>query len=96
MTKYKIVKRTGEFKRKEIRQGCTLNDVEPKIVETFMTKEEAIEKLKEYHSSYLKFSTPIGTLYSIEEYMVDETEYNADGEFIDQVTWKITPMPSIE
>lgn len=78
MKKYRIDKRMSEINyknREDIRPGCTCDDPEPEKVEEYETLEEAQEALKKYESSIYKFSSPIGTMYEVTEYAIQEIEY---------------------
>ena len=51
MKKFEIVKTTAEIswkERNEIKEGCTMYDVDPEKIASFGTKEEAEKELKKY------------------------------------------------
>ena len=81
MKKYEIMKNSAEFNwkhRKEITTGCTMDDVEPEKIGEFEELEEAEEELKK-HKTEISES---GGLFSVTEYMIQENEYDEDGEWI--------------
>lgn len=81
MKKYEIMKNSAEFNwkhRKEITTGCTMDDVEPEKIAEFKKLEEAEEELKK-HKTEISES---GGLFSVTEYMIQENEYDEDGEWI--------------
>lgn len=101
MKKYDLVKRTAEFaykSRKEIKEGCTAFDPSPEYVKTFDTLEEAKKELAKRKTSVSKFENHNMTFYSVEEYVIEENEFEFDEDenefvqtgFID--TLETTPM----
>lgn len=101
MKKYDLVKRTAEFNRrdrKEIKEGCTALDSEPEYLKTFDRLEEAKKELAKRKTSVSKFENHGKTFYHVEEYVIEENEYEYDedeGEFVqtDLIdTLEITPM----
>lgn len=101
MKKYDLVKRTAEFaykNRKEIEEGCTAFDPSPEYVKTFDTLEEAKKELAKRKTSVSKFENHNMTFYSVEEYVIEENEFEYDEDenefvqtgFID--TLETTPM----
>lgn len=81
MKKYEIMKNSAEFNwkhRKKITTGCTMDDVEPEKIGEFEELEEAEEELKK-HKTEISES---GGLFSVTEYMIQENEYDEDGEWI--------------
>lgn len=96
MVRYEIKRMSGEFEKDSIIQGCTIFDLEPEIMESFASKNEALKRLAEYHTTYRTFSAPDGMKYSVSEYCVAETAYDEDGEFVSSTIWDISPMPKID
>lgn len=101
MRKYDLVKRTMEFNRKnrrEIKEGCTALDPDPEYIKTFDDLEEAKKELAKRKTSVSKFENHNMTFYSVEEYVIEENEFEFDedtGE-LEQTdfgdTLEITPM----
>lgn len=82
---FEIKKNTIEISYKDrmnIKPGCTLDsiDSEPEIIESFDTKEAAIEALKKYSTDISIFSSPNGQVFAITEYYIEENEYDEDGD----------------
>lgn len=101
MIKYDLVKRTAEFNRqnrKEIKEGCTALDPDPEYIKTFDDLEEAKKELAKRKTSVSKFENHNMTFYSVEEYVIEENEFEFDEDenefvqtgFID--TLETTPM----
>lgn len=101
MKKYDLAKRTAEFNyknRKEIKEGCTAFDPDPEYMKTFDTLEEAKKALAKCETSINEFQYHGMTFYHVEEYVIEENEFEYDeGEeklvqtdFID--TLEMTPM----
>ena len=101
MIKYDLVKRTAEFNRRdrrEIKQGCTALDPDPEYIKTFDDLEEAKKELAKRKTSVSKFENHNMTFYSVEEYVIEENEFEFDEDenefvqtgFID--TLETTPM----
>lgn len=101
MRKYDLVKRTAEFNRRdrrEIKQGCTALDPDPEYIKTFDDLEEAKKELAKRKTSVSKFENHNMTFYSVEEYVIEENEFEFDEDenefvqtgFID--TLETTPM----
>ena len=69
--------------RMNIKPGCTLDNIDsdPEIVESFDTKEAAIEALKKYSTDISAFSL-CGTVFNVTEYYVEENEYDEDGDVV--------------
>ncbi len=81
MIKYDLVKRTAEFNRKnrkEIKQGCTALDPDPEYIKTFDDLEEAKKELAKRKTSVSKFENHNMTFYSVEEYVIEENEFEFD------------------
>lgn len=101
MIKYDLVKRTAEINRqnrKEIKEGCTALDPDPEYIKTFDDLEEAKKELAKRKTSVSKFENHNTTFFSIEEYVIEENEFEFDEDenefvqtgFID--TLETTPM----
>lgn len=101
MKKYDLVKRTAEFNyknRKNIEEGCTALDPSPEYIKTFDDLEEAKKELAKRRTSVSKFENHNMTFYSVEEYVIEENEFEYDEDekklvqtgFID--TLETTPM----
>ena len=88
MTIYELKKNTREMsfkERKEIREGCTLDqrDMEPELIASYEDKEEALAELRKYRSDIRSFSTAVGTMYLVTEFYVEENTYDEDGKFVE-------------
>lgn len=68
--------------RMDIKPGCALDNIDsdPEIMESFDTKEAAIEVLKKYSTDISTFSSPNGQVFAITEYYIEENEYDEDGD----------------
>lgn len=92
MKKFEIVKTTAEIswkERDEIKEGCTMYDVEPEKIASFVTKEESEKELKKYKTDVCTS----GSLFTVEEFSIQENEYDEDGEWIGGGDiWEFTPM----
>lgn len=92
MKKYELKKCSAEFtwkERKEIKEGCTMYDVEPERIGEFESLEKAEEELAKYETEI----SESGGLFSVTEYMIQENEYNDEDEWIGGGDiWKFTPM----
>lgn len=81
MIKYDLVKRTAEFNRKnrkEIKEGCTALNPDPEYIKTFDDLEEAKKELAKRKTSVSKFENHNMTFYSVEEYVIEENEFEFD------------------
>lgn len=81
MIKYDLVKRTAEINRqnrKEIKEGCTALDPDPEYIKTFDDLEEAKKELAKRKTSVSKFENHNMTFYSVEEYVIEENEFEFD------------------
>jgi hypothetical protein len=81
MIKYDLVKRTAEFNyknRKNIEEGCTALDPSPEYIKTFDDLEEAKKELVKRKTSVSKFENHNMTFYSVEEYVIEENEFEFD------------------
>lgn len=84
MKKFEIVKTTAEIswkERNEIKEGCTMYDVDPEKIASFGTKEEAEKELKKYKTDVCAS----GSLFTVEEFSIQENEYDEDGELAKSV-----------
>lgn len=82
MKKYELKKCSAEFawkERKEIKEGCTMYDVEPEKIGEFESLEKAEEELTKYETEI----SESGGLFSVTEYMIQENEYDDEDEWID-------------
>lgn len=95
MKKFEIVMRRAEISwknRKSIKEGCT-TDGEPELIKSFDTLEEAKEELRKFQTSIRKLSNGSLSYFEIEEYMVEENDYDEDGEWESGGDiWEITKM----
>lgn len=68
--------------RMDIKPGCALDNIgsDPEIMESFDTKEAAIEALKKYSTDISTFSSPNGQVFAVTEYYIEENEYDEDGD----------------
>ena len=100
--KFELIKNYVEIKRKDkerIVEGCTVmqENGEPEIIKSFDNKEDALKELEKYETEIDRISAPIGTIYGITEYYVQETAYNGEGDFLENSgIWKFTEMPAID
>lgn len=80
--------------RMDIKPGCTLDNMnsDPKIIESFDTKQAAIEALKKYNTDISTFSSANGTMFDITEYYIEENEYYEDGDMICNGVWEESKM----
>ena len=101
MKKYDLVKRTAEIKykdRKEIEEGCTAFDDSPEYIKTFDTLEEAKKELAKRKTDVSKFSCHGMTFYKVEEYVIEENEFEYDedeSKFV-QMKIEVVEIPSHE
>jgi len=86
MIKYEVIKRSKEFRyedRSEIVTGCTVTDPEPEIVESFDTLIDAMEfyfsPVNDIKTSISIYKSSTGTVYVVVEYVIQENEYDSDG-----------------
>ena len=86
MIKYEVIKRSKEFRyedRSEIVEGCTVTDPEPEIIESFDTLVDAMafyfSSVNDIKTSILKYRSNTGTIYVVVEYVIQENEYDSDG-----------------
>lgn len=95
MKKFEIVMRRAEISwknRKSIKEGCT-TEGEPELIKSFDTPEEAKEELRKFQTSIRKLSNGSLSYFEIEEYMVEENDYDEDGEWESGGDiWEITKM----
>lgn len=81
MRKYDLVKRKAEIKyreRKKIKEGCTAFDPDPEYMKTFDTLEEAKKALAKCKTSINEFQYHGMTFYHVEEYVIEENEFEYD------------------
>ena len=95
MKKFEIVMKRAEIYYKDrvkIKEGCTMDYQDPETIKSFDTLEDAKEELKKYQTSIRELNNGM-TYFLIEEYMVEENEYDEDGEWTaGGDVWAITPM----
>lgn len=80
---FQFTKNTMETKDKaEIQEGCTYNQAwsDPEVVSVHLTKDSALDALKDHKTSVTELSTTNGRYYIVEEYYVEEVELNDMGE----------------
>lgn len=83
--------------RDEILQGCTGGDEDPKIIKSFISKEDAYKELETYGTSVKKLSGGQGSYFLVTEYSITEHHYNKNGEMLAfEEVWKYSEMPEIE
>lgn len=87
MKKFEIYRYDIEIpyrKRAEVKEGCCLlaQDCNPEKIASFDSKEEALEEIKKYKTDVALMSGGAGHYYHIEEYAVEENEYDEDGDFV--------------
>lgn len=99
MIKFNLVRECIEISYKDrfnIVEGCTVNaegEHYPELLEPFGTKEEALDALQKYHTDIRELSGNAGTYFYVEEYYVQETEYDKDGEEINSGDiWEISKI----
>ena len=70
--------------RMNIKPSCTLDNLnsDSEIIESFDTKEDAIEALKKYTTDISTFSSANGTVFDVTEYYVEGNEYDEDGHIV--------------
>lgn len=93
---FELKKNTVEVKPNDLKEGCAAVDdmnADPEIIKSFDNKEEALEELKKYKTEVHKFPSPIGSMYSVTEYYIQEVEYDEDGDWISGGdVWEISKM----
>lgn len=101
MIKYEVIKRSKEFRyedRSEIVTGCTVTDPEPEIVESFDTLVDAMafyfSPVNDIKTSVSKYRSNTRTVYVVVEYVIQENEYDSDGNKITKYIkdWYTTQM----
>lgn len=101
MIKYEVIKRSKEFRykdRSEIVTGCTVTDPEPEIIESFDTLVDAMafyfSPVNDIKTSISKYRGNTGTVYVVVEYVIQENEYDSDGNNITKYIkdWYTTQM----
>ncbi|MDD6667769.1 MAG: hypothetical protein PUE58_07450 [Lachnospiraceae bacterium] len=104
MKKFEIVEHTEEIKNKSaIVPGCTESpeiyeshtNIDKKILKSFDTLEKAKTELENYVASISKESGSAGTYYLVTEYMIEENDYDEDGEWISGGDiWEFSKFPN--
>ena len=77
MARYELKKETREMKAPlNYTPGCTLDQAnrEPVLIAVYEDPEEAMAALEKYESDVYSFSTPIGRMYEVTEYYVEDNE----------------------
>lgn len=101
MIKYEVIKRSKEFRyedRSEIVTGCTVTDPEPEIIESFDTLIDAMafyfSPANDIKTSISKYRSNTGPIYVVVEYVIQENEYDSDGNNITKYIkdWYTTQM----
>lgn len=87
MKRFDLMKSTREImfkERFEIKEGCTFdqNNMYPIIIKVFETKKDALDMLKSYKTDIRELNCSAGTYFEVNEYYVEENEYDDDGEFV--------------
>lgn len=83
MRKYELIERTAEIRykdRMDIQEGCTSLEPDQKLIKSFDSLEESKEELKKYKTSVRKFSSHSMGYFKVTEYLIEENEYDEDGE----------------
>lgn len=84
MTKYEIVKNSIDHKCVDkYYEGITDYQGFDEVINSYNTREEALEALKKYKCTCYKYEGVNGWYYNTTEYAVVEVEYDENGEFID-------------
>lgn len=82
---YELRRNTVAINKKEdIKPGCTLNIDERfalNILKTFDKKEDALDALKDFNSTFYERDSD-GRCYVVTEYYIEENEYDDEGEWI--------------
>lgn len=94
MKKYEIVRREIETRNKSaIQPGCTVDipaammakgrsySEDPEILNSFDSLDEAEEALADFTSDIRELSDAVGRYYLVTECMIEENEYDDDGEW---------------
>lgn len=84
-TRFEIKKDNMEIRyrdRNQIKPGCTLDNMnsDPKVIEVYDNKEDALNALRKYKTEISEFSFPTGRMFDVTEYYVEENTYDDDGE----------------
>lgn len=69
--------------RKNINDGCCLEDENPESIHKFYDKETALKELDKYKPELRKLSGGSGSYFLVTEYAVEAYEADEDGEFVD-------------
>lgn len=80
----KTSKTEVEYRKKEqLKEGASEErDPSPELIETFESKQEALEELKKYRTEIHLMQGATNKYYHITEYYVEEAHYDSDGEWI--------------
>lgn len=85
MKRYELIRDTREFEKSELHQIkglCAFFSEGAEVIKTFDTALEALEALKGYKSDICKVGNAI-TCYCVEQYYIEESECDEEGEWID-------------
>lgn len=96
MKKFDAYERNVEIRyknRNELREGCTCDCEEPQKVAEFEALEDAQEWLSKQSTEICEFSSAIGIMFDVKEYVIKENEYDEDNEVVDYGDiWDISKM----
>lgn len=100
-TKYEVKKDTIEVSYKNrhtIKSGIifTSDCGTPKLIASFDTLEEAQEELNKHKSSICPMSGPIGTLYEVDEFYIEEAIYDDEDEWTESRDLYLLPFTADE
>lgn len=84
--------------RKKIEGFCVqTNDNDPEIISTFDTLDEAKALLSTLESSVVYYEGSPFNFYRVEQYYIEENEYDEDGEWVSGGDiWEWTPVTTPE
>lgn len=85
MKKYELRARESEINwkdRESIKPGCTAEELEYGIIQSFDTLKEAREALTEYKTE-IRQTGGNHVYYVVTEYSIESVEYNEDGDLVD-------------
>ena len=95
MKKFEIRKASAEIRnRLDIAEGCARAiDEEPETMNTYDSIEEARKFLAGLKTSISELSSPIGRYYLVEEFYIEENEYDEDGDWVSGGdVWQFSPI----
>ena len=87
MRKYELRSASVEVRKfSDIKEGCTcsvdLQNQDYFLIKSYDDKEEALKELKKYNTTISTLSDHLGRYYLVEEFFVEENEYDEDGDWI--------------